>query len=328
MKRVLSLVLATVMILSLCTFCATAEGTTITEPAQADGYFDLTSETKPVKIAKVSDGLSSTNLWQGNVDFGTSGTDIVSFIIKATGFDTPMSVTRFMPTFTMKDNINWWGFSQAWGAGNTGMDGVGTEPPFALTIPKDGTYIVTFGRKPLGMYGAGNLMTISAVNVAERVSHISADKWETWPLANDNENATLQLLAIAAGNQTYTANFYGEDRTTFIGSSTKEYPKAKPGQAGSTDDAQTAKKSTVLTVDEMFTLSGAELPTKETDEQYDYVFNGWVDANGNAVDAVYKNMNLYASFKAVESPGRLKKEHILRALMLRRILMTTTIISS
>ena len=83
MKRVLSLVLATVMILSLCTFCATAEGTTITEPAQADGYFDLTEKTKPVKIAKVSDGLKATTLWSGNdVTFGDTGAEVVLSLLE------------------------------------------------------------------------------------------------------------------------------------------------------------------------------------------------------------------------------------------------------
>ena len=293
MKRVLSLVLATVMILSLCTFCATAEGTTITEPAQADGYFDLTSNTTPVAIPKTADLKEPVNLWTGNVDFGTSGAGIVSFIVKATGVNTPMGLTRFKPTFTVKNSINWWGFSNAWGGKNTGMDGVGTEPSFALTIPKDGTYILTFGRKPFAMDAGGNLMTITAVNVADRKSNFSSSAWASWPLANDNENATLQLLAIASGNQAYTANFYAEDGSTLIGSYTKEYPKAKEAV-----DAETTKKSTVLTPDEMFNLSGLAKPTKDSDEQYSYVLQ-WVDANGNPVDAVYKNMNLYASFKPV-----------------------------
>ncbi len=291
MKRFLSFVIAMVMILSLfpaMIFTSSAEdaGSNIEEPAQSEYYFDLKAD--PVKIPTVAEGLNGVTLWEGDVDFGASGAGIVTFVIKATGINTPVSLSRFLPTYTMQNNIDYWAVNNTWGGGNTGLDGEGTECSLALNIPRDGTYVISIGRKVFGMAGAGNVLTISKLRVADINDAYKA----TYPLVNDNGNAQISLLSISKGNPKFTAYFYDEYGNK-IGEATKEYPKAQEA-----NDSQTTKKTTCLTPNDMFALTGKDAPAKESENGYKYVLS-WVDSEGNPVDAVYKNMNLFASFVPV-----------------------------
>ncbi len=259
----------------------------VSEPAQSEYYYDLGAD--PQRIPKVSEGLNGVTLWEGdNVTFGSDGAPIVTFVIKATGIKKPVSLSRLMPTFTMQNGIDYYAFNSTWGGGNTGLDGVGTEHSIALNIPRDGTYVISLGRKVFGMASAGNVLTVSKLRVAD----INSAYQNAYPLVNDNENAQISLLSISKGNPKFTAYFYDEDGNK-IGEATKEYPKAQEA-----NDPQTTKKTTCLTVDEMFALANITAPTKDDDANYFYELQ-WVDGDGNPVDGVYKNMNIYASFVPV-----------------------------
>lgn len=115
----------------------------------------------------------------------------------------------------------------------------------------------------------------------------ASDKFNVYEFANwefsDGTDATLELasvtkdLAVRAKfnsvRPTYTINFYYEDGTTLF--ATKE----------------------VLRGDDL--VFPATAPTKEPGEYYDYSFDVWKNAGGQAVtsiNSVSSNQNLYASF--------------------------------
>ena len=85
---------------------------------------------------------------------------------------------------------------------------------------------------------------------------------------NDIIEDTSFYPEFSINDKYYTVNFYGDDNTLL--------------------DSFSVKHNDSFVYD--------KIPTKESDDYYDYEFRGWYDFYGNAPNNVTKNLHLYADF--------------------------------
>ena len=130
---------------------------------------------------------------------------------------------------------------------------------------------------------------------------------------NNNENATIQLLAVASDNIQPTVTFVGTDGTD-LGTYTHKYTDVHKNIGfPNNKNAGGASYQTgaMLTIDEAFAAlqasvaegeSAIELPVKESEvAEVTYEFDGWEDENGNKVDILMTSGKLYPSFKVTDN---------------------------
>ena len=292
MKRVLSLVLATVMILSLCTFCATAEGT-------SSSSFVSSGTVKLPNLSKETVSKDGFKAWEGNVSFDTSS-KAITFVFRIKGAAEQIVATKVAPTLVLADGTEWtWGVSSGdkWQWDNIWKNIFAPE----MVIEKDGVYYLYLNQKVLVNNGSIAIQGVKSLNIFSTKGNNKKDAAK-----NNNDNATFEMLNIVQNDLSTEARFYNGD--TLLTTQTTKYTSVGNNSAGDnltgiTDGVNNSKAKqfgAVKTPDEFFAQqTDVPLPTKESDEQYAYVFDCWVDANGNPVDAVYRDMDLYATFKPV-----------------------------
>ncbi len=271
----------------------------------AEGMFLLTEDAEWVSLPNDKTGLADTNIWRGEVSF--TGAGGVTLVIRAKGVETPIEagMMRFDHSHVDNDAINnmtWeYAYSDFWVQADDG------DVALRLVIPEDGYYFVYLSRKVLGMTHDGSRLidSMNSFNVfGKGNTAFPAGQIPT----NANEDAQIQLLAIAADNLQPTVTFrdangevlyVAQHKYTDIDNITK-IQNDRPTSGHYVKDS-------LITPDEIFALAmdsetSVSLPTKESDiPEIEYVFDGWQDANGNVIDAVYMDCDLYPVFKMVDN---------------------------
>ena len=129
---------------------------------------------------------------------------------------------------------------------------------------------------------------------------------------NNNENATIQLLAVTSDNLQPTVTFHGTDGEV-LGTYTHKYTDVK-GNVGFPNNKASGGKSyqtgALITVEDAFAALQAsvaegepaiELPAKDTGvAEVTYEFDGWMDADGNKLDVLMLSGDVYPSFKVTD----------------------------
>lgn len=284
-KKLLSVFLAALMVLSMTSFVVMAEEGEVAGPAElvqpVGVYFDGDNALEPVVLGK-----SEQTVWEGNVpnnignEYGASG---VTFVYEVDGVNTPIKPGAWDAGFngTLWSTGNWF-WNNAWGGWanqvvsfeESGLYYTFLPSRIATSSPKLIKDVTSF---TLFKNGAGNPVIL-----------------------NENENATFRMLAVIENNLAVTVNFYGINGE-FLGTASHKYthtPVVNGPNADWTD--LTASHGKLMTPVELAsTIEGIELPTKENDGdvRYDLIFK---DEDGNKVKGLYKSLNLYADFEAVD----------------------------
>jgi len=285
MKRLLSLLLAVLMVVSMSSFAVMAEEgeEVVTGPLelteQAGVFFEGEDALEPVVL-----GSTEQKVWTGDVDFA-GATAGMTFIYKIEGAEAPIDPGCWDMVYSKESgsaaiSSNNWFYNNSW-HGLVYREG--------LQFDTDGLYYtyINFRMTPNSgdkYFGVNSFSLFKNVN--------------SCTISNPNENATFQMLAIIENNLTVNVNFYGlEDE--FLGSATYQYTF---GEDKNNEDATKVFGHGLLKTPVQIaqTIEGIELPTKEADSTYRYelIFK---DEDGNKVDGVYKSMNLYADFEAVDN---------------------------
>ena len=266
----------------------------------AEGLFLPTEDAEWVSLPTDETGLSATAIWEGDVNF--TGAGGVTLVIRAKGVESPIEagMMRFDHSHVGNDNNNnmiWeWAYSNDW----TKTDD-GTDVALRLAIPADGYYYIYLSRKILGMTHDGS-------NLIDKMSSFIVFGKGNKALAtgqtptNTNENAQVQVLAIAADNLWPTVTFRDAEGGVLY---TAQHKYTELTNAEKLMDDKPVsnhyQKGTLLSASAIFEAAGVAAPTKESDiPEVEYVFDGWQDEDGNTVEAVYMDCDLYPTFKTVD----------------------------
>jgi hypothetical protein len=251
---------------------------------QAGEYF---TDPETVTINK-NDGETlpeSQTLWSGSVDVSDAdgnGVDGITFVYKLDGIETKIVADNFDVNFN--NTLGWYSWNWQNGGNNGGM------VTASQTFEKNGYFYMYLNKIP---NGASAYETVKSFKIFQYTgSKGGPDR------TNTNENATFTMLAVVADNLTPTVNFYNEDGSELIETVTKEYTN----YSGSLWNSNAKTIGELVTVDDLAKEAEIATPTKTSDiDKVSYVFDGWVDADGNKVDVVYMSQNVYASFKTVDT---------------------------
>ena len=286
MKRLLSLLLAVLMVVSITSFAVAAEGEeVVTGPAnltqQTGVFFEGENALEPVVL-----GSTEQKVWEGDVDFADA-TAGITFVYEIKGADAPidpgcwnMNYVKNAEGGTADIGTNNWFYNNSW-HGVTYREG--------LQFDTDGIYYtyINYRMTPNSgdkFYGVNSMSLFKSVN--------------SCTISNTNENATFQMLAIIENNLIVTVNFYGLD-DEFLGTATYQYTfgENKNNEDGTKVFGHGLLKTPVEIAQ---TIEGIELPSKESDAtyRYDLIFT---DKAGNKVSGVYKSLDLYADFEAIDN---------------------------
>ena len=188
--------------------------------------------------------------------------EFVTLVFKATGVETSAVLGGFrMAIIGVMGDGKDTGVSEAKDQGNF----VNYKDPF--TLDEDGYYYLTVKWSMVSWQAEKGLKQIKALSFNNPDSPGVKTQ-------NTNENLQLEFISLYEGKPEFTVRlFEGED---FINIETIKKPEGGGFAFGK--------------------LTSATDATKAEDEHYSYTFNGWKDADGNAVNAVYDNMDLYADF--------------------------------
>ena len=269
----------------------------------------LDSDKETIYSAAEGTAPSTQTIWTGNVDLG--GADIATFIFKIEGVETAMDVTQFAPIVNGSAVIgeygNTWLWDNHWGH-DKDADGDGIyEDGFAagMKIPADGTYYVSLGRRYIANDNATKYNTVNGFKLFQTPNVMYNDAaLENFSATNTNADATFQMLAIFADDLTPTVNFYNGEE--LVGTYEYEYSALTGYADGQYANRKMKSFGTLASAADIFEASALATPTKASDDQFVYLFAGWTDADGNPVDAIYYDQDVYASFTA--SPKDTKYE--------------------
>ena len=246
---------------------------------QTGAYFNG----EPVAINKNKDDGSKPDrqvLWKGNVT--TGGSDGITFVYKLEGVESPINASN--------NNIVFNGDTHAWNSWNWQNGGNNGGMVSAKQIfESDGYYFMYVNKVPNG--------AIAYKTVNEFIVFQNPNDKEGPNRDNPNANATFQMLAVVADNLTPTLNFYNEDGSKLITTYTHEYTN----YSGSMWNSNAKTIGNLITVGKAIETVAVPTPVKESDDINTYTFDGWVDAEGNAIDtsaAFYMSTDVYAHFKA------------------------------
>ncbi len=290
MKRLFSLLLAVLMVVSMSSFAVMAEEgeEVVTGPleltTQKGTYFEGDNALEPVVL-----GSTEQKVWEGDVDFSDeTGIGGITFVYKIEGAETPidpgcwdMEYVKAADGSTAVISSNNWFYNNSWN---------GIQYRDMMQFDTDGIYYSYINCRMT----EGSAHKYFGVNSVSLFKIYNADT----TISNDNTDATFRMLAIIEDNLMPTVNFYGVD-DEFLGATTYQYTFGDKdiGQDGTKAAGQGLLKTPAEIAK---TIEGIELPTKEADSTYRYelIFR---DEDGNKVDGVYKSMNLYADFEAIDN---------------------------
>ncbi len=290
MKRVLSLILALVMAMSMLTFVVTADDAQ--SAASLGKAFVLPNTNTDIPAEGVQ-------VWSGKVDFDESAKG-VTFVLRFTGVNKPVVASKINPTFTLEDGSSWdwsksadqWQWNNVWG---------GIFAP-ELVIPEDGTYYLYLNQKALSNNTEINIKSVTALNL-----FCSKGNNKGQAPVNLNKNATIEVLDIVPCDLQPEVNFYNGDellttqtmKYTDIGNKTAGDSKNEAKKDG-VNDAWAKQFDKLINATDLFLTNedGIELPSKPADENFYLLY--WKDEDGNRVDGVYQSGNLYADYDVLD----------------------------
>lgn len=285
MRRLSALLLAVITLSTMFSAVLTSEAAN--EPAElkqpAGVYFDGKDALEPVVL-----GNTEQKVWEGNVPNNTInelGATGLTFVYKVDGVETPIKTGAWDAGFNGK---NWsssnWFWTNQW---------IGIWANQVVEFKENGLYYTYL---PSRIAASGPVLI-------KDVTHFTLfkDGYGDPVIKNNNENATLQMLAILENNLEVTVNFYDTDRK-FIGTATYKYTDGPVVEEGSSIPWTNTTASHGLLKTPVELASGVEgmtLPYKPTDDKYKYdlIFK---DKDGNVVEGVYKSLDLYADFVPVD----------------------------
>lgn len=244
-------------------------------------YFEGDSALAPVVL-----GTEKQNVWEGfvpNTFTHANGAGGVTFIYKVDGVETAIDPGYMDVSFNgTKFSYSWFYNTDNKEAGTWG----GVENRAVVDLPENGYYF-TYLPQRISQSGPTLIKNVTAFTL-----------FNGGTIVNENENATLTMLAVLENNVTPTVNFYGADNV-LLGTATHKYTNGAPCTDGNTSyDSTTAAHGKLLTPAELYATVSTDVPVKAEDALYTYEFAGWVDADGEPVEAIYKNQDVYASFTA------------------------------
>ncbi|MBQ8696205.1 MAG: hypothetical protein IJ519_00640, partial [Clostridia bacterium] len=222
-----------------------------------------------------------------NVSFNATG---ITWVYKVDGVTEDIIADNFIIA-TRNSKSPAWQFDDA----NYCVTGDGTANMMTL---KNGYFFVYVNVNVNGMNSqkADNVINKFAIYAPTDANYAAGGRIPV----NNNENATLTMLAVLNNDLQPTATFHLEDGSELI-SYTHKYTDINRhlGSSKVTAPNNYTVKGSILSVDEVFALTELATPTKEATHngKVTYAFDKWVDADGNAVDALYYNVDLYPSFK-------------------------------
>jgi len=233
-------------------------------------------------------------LWNGKIALGEATG--MTLVYKIEGVETPMNLYNFGIGYTCIDDITgnelpknnsatwdyWWQNTHA----------------TRLTISEDGYYFIHIDKSIAGeesYLSFDSFRIFTEVNNGENLEVVEELKQDYANRSNENENATFQLLAVYRQDMVVRVTYHdinGNPIATIPYAYTNiEYEL--PGNAG-------LRAGELITPDEIFRSSGVAAPIKPHDDTYFYLINHWVDAEGNRVEGVYEDMDVYPVYERVK----------------------------
>ncbi|MBQ8696502.1 MAG: hypothetical protein IJ519_02175, partial [Clostridia bacterium] len=152
--------------------------------------------------------------------------------------------------------------------------------------------------------GLYNLTIFATHKTDYHSNHTLKEGTEFRTPVNTNENATFRMVAVTVNNLQPTVIFHGTDGEA-IATYQHKYTDINRKHNYSPNPSSCIE-GVLLTPAEVFALAQAAdetivTPTKDSGiAEVEYVIDGWCDAEGNLVDAVYMNGDLYPHFKVVD----------------------------
>ncbi len=153
----------------------------------------------------------------------------------------------------------------------------------AFTFLEDGYYCITIAMGEINWIGS-NYHRITSLSFNNGAS-VGESTY------NPNDNLKVTFLAMYEGRPTFSVRYYDE-KGEFL---------SVGAVINSTGNMRCSK---LLGADEAF---GGVAPEKESDEDYKYVFAGWADKDGNKIESVIDNADVYAYYdKEIKNPVNVK----------------------
>lgn len=285
MRRLLALLLAVITVTTMFSAVMTVEATD--EPAELKQpvgvYYDGENALPPVVL-----GTTEQVVWEGNVSgtlvnqYGASG---ITFVYKVDGVVSPIKAGSWdvgMNGALWSSNSNWF-WLNSW-------DGFWSSQ--AVNFDTNG-YYYTFLPSRIATSRPALIKDVTSMTLFKTGAGDPVIK-------NDNENATFQMLAVIENNLEITVNFYDTDKQ-FMGSASYKYTNfpVVTGPDASWQDMKVVHGLLKTPAELAKTIEGLELPVKESDSKYRYelIFK---DKDGNKVEGLYKSLDLYVDFEAVD----------------------------
>ncbi|MBQ8696928.1 MAG: InlB B-repeat-containing protein [Clostridia bacterium] len=218
----------------------------------------------------------------------------ITFIYKVEGADTEIIADNFL--IYINNTGTKWPASQ-WGDKNYSSDG---NPVNYLEL-NNGYYFIYVNRN---IYCSNSTVpaevnSFSIFNADVYVGNNYARYVSDRDPANTNTNATFRMLAVTNDNLQPTVTFHDTEGNVLT--SKKHSYTSVTANLGYGTKPLSAQEGKLLTPAEVFALTGESAPKKapSADGSVTYEFAGWTDVNGNTVDAIYYNVDLYPVYKTI-----------------------------
>lgn len=260
---------------------ANAEGEIRILPAEGKVTQVAYLDSEAVVIGK-NDGVTSTvdqSLWTGDVQL--NGADGITFVYKLDGVNTPINIANFAIAYTgtktdgtQEVNANsvadtWWKLGKL----------------YDYTFTKDGYFFMYINIAASQMTQYDSVQKFMIYTGEGQSSFAKRN--------NTNDNATFEMLAISAGNLQPTVTYHDEAGNV-IATVTHKYTDV----TGLTNRMKSRLDGELLSPAKILENASKTAPTKDGEHpKIFYTFDCWVDADGNPVDAVYGDCDVYPTYK-------------------------------